>query len=49
MSKFTTVELKAALIELRNGDQDAFQMTFDEVARRMGDEAFDQFCEAQGW
>lgn len=49
MNKFTTAQLQKALIELRNGDQDAFRMTFDEVCKRMGDEAFDAFCEAQGW
>lgn len=53
MSKFTTTQLQTALIKLRaRSDADsvaAFQMTFDELANRMGDEAFDQWCEAQGW
>lgn len=49
MNKFTTEQLKNALIGLRNVDDDAFQMTFDEVAKRMGDVAFDAFCTAQGW
>lgn len=50
MEKFTTEQLKAALIELREtSHSDAWDMTFDEVCRRMGDEAFDAWCEAQGW
>ena len=50
MEKFTTEQLKAALIELRETSHgDAWAMTFDEVCRRMGDEAFDAWCEAQGW
>ena len=50
MSKFTTKELQAALIELRaTNNNDAFEMTFDEVSKRMGDDAFDAWCEAQGW
>ena len=53
MSKFTTEQLKAALVELRNkSDADstaAFQMAFDEVAERIGDECFDAWCEQQGW
>jgi hypothetical protein len=53
MSKFTTSQLQKALIYLRQKtDADsaaAFAMTFDEVAKRMGDDAFDAWCEAQGW
>ena len=50
MGKFTTKELQAALIGLRSTSNDAaFQMTFDEVAKRMGDDAFDAWCDAQGW
>lgn len=53
MSKFTTTELQNALIALRKKtDADsvaAWDMTFDEVAKRMGDDAFDAFCVAQGW
>ena len=53
MNKFTTSQLQQALIELRtHADSDAvtaYEMTFDEVCRRMGDEAFDQWCEEQGW
>jgi len=49
MSKFTTTELQAALISLRDRtDADstaAYQMTFEEVAKRMGDEAFDAWCD----
>ena len=53
MSKFTTKQLQAALIGLRaKSDKDsaaAFEMTFDEVCARMGDDAFDAWCIAQGW
>ena len=53
MNKYTTEQLKAALISLygMNGDDAsaAFEMTFDEVCRRMGDEAFDEWCDAQWW
>jgi len=53
MNKFTTSQLQQALISLRaRTDADsvaAYEMTFDEVARRMGDEAFDAWCEAQGF
>ena len=53
MSKYTTKQLQEALIGLRaRQDADgaaAYQMTFDELALRMGDEAFDAWCEAQGW
>ncbi len=53
MEKFTTEQLKAALIGLYGkNDEDsnaAFEMTFDEVCRRMGEEAFDAWCEQQGW
>ena len=53
MNKFTTEQLKAALVGLHSktdaDSEAAFQMTFDEVCNRMGDEAFDAWCEAQGW
>ena len=53
MNKFTTEQLKDALIGLHGktdaDSEAAFQMTFDEVCNRMGDEAFDAWCEAQGW
>jgi len=53
MNKFTTTQLQDALIALRaKTDEDsviAYQMTFDEVARRMGDEAFDMWCEKVGF
>lgn len=49
MSNFTTAQLQAALIELRSRtDADsaaAYQMTFEEVAQRMGAEAFDAWCD----
>ena len=53
MSKYTTEQLKAALIGLygMKGDDAnaAFEMTFDEVCSRMGEVAFDEWCEYQGW
>jgi len=53
MSKFTTTQLQQALIALRaKNDADsiaAWDMTFDQVAQRMGDDAFDAWCVAQGW
>lgn len=53
LEKFTTAQLQNALIGLRaRNDQeavDAYEMTFDEVARRMGDEAFDAWCDKMGW
>ena len=53
MEKFTTEQLKQALIGLRaKNDEDsaeAFEMTFDEVCRRIGDEAFDEWCDSLGW
>ena len=53
MDKFTTEQLKSALIGLRSktdaDSESAFQMTFDEVCARMGDEAFDAWCESLGW
>mgnify|MGYP000860247212 FL=1 len=53
MGKFTTHQLQAAMIGLRARTDEAsvaaYEMTFDEVARRMGDEAFDAWCEAQGF
>ena len=49
MSKFTTTQLQAALIALRNRTDaegtTAYQMTFDEVAARMGNDAFDAWCD----
>lgn len=50
MQKFTTSQLQAALISLRaTNENDAYEMTFDEVAKRMGDDAFDAWCESLGW
>ena len=53
MSKFTTAQLQQALIGLRTKNDAAslaaWDMTFDEVAKRMGDDAFDSWCVAQGW
>jgi hypothetical protein len=53
MNKFTTAQLQAALIALRSRkDADgvaAYYMTFDEVAARMGDAAFDAWAESLGW
>ena len=53
MEKFTTEQLKQALIGLRaKNDADseaAFELAFDEVAERMGDDAFDAWCDSLGW
>lgn len=53
MQRFTTAQLQAVLPYLRSRtDADgtaAYEMTFDELHRRMGDEAFDAWCAAQGW
>ena len=53
MSKYTTKQLQEALIALRaRTDADgvaAYEMTFDEVANRMGDEAFDAWCDKVGF
>jgi len=52
MHKFTTSQLQQALIELykRNdaGAVAAYRMTFDELAARLGDDAFDAWCDAAG-
>jgi hypothetical protein len=48
MSKFTTPELQKALIALRDrtdaASTAAYYMTFDELAKRMGDD-FDVWCD----
>jgi len=48
MSKFTTEQLQTALISLRKkSDADsvaAYELTFDELATRMGDD-FDAWCD----
>lgn len=52
MEKFTTEQLQKALVALysRNDTdaRNAFAMTFDEVHSRMGDDAFDAWCESVG-
>jgi len=49
MNKFTTAQLKAALIGLYSRNEpDAYAMVFDELNRRMGDEAFDAFLDKSG-
>ena len=52
MDKFTTAQLQDALIVLyKRSDADAqaaYRMTFDELHARMGDEAFDTWCDEQG-
>jgi len=52
MDKFTTAQLQNALIELyKRPDIEAvaaYRMTFDELAVRMGDDAFDAWCETAG-
>lgn len=52
MDKFTTKQLQDALLGLyRKNDADsnaAYQMTFDELHRRMGDDAFDAWLDSVG-
>lgn len=53
MKKFTTAQLQEALIVLRSrsdvNGQAAYDLTWNEVHRRMGDDEFDAWCLAQGW
>lgn len=53
MGQFTTEQLQNALVVLYHRTdaeaQDAYRMTFEEVHARMGDEAFDTWCGAQGF
>jgi hypothetical protein len=50
MQKFTTQQLQDALIGLRNTvNLEAYYMTYDEVCMRMGEDAFDAWCDALGW
>lgn len=49
MKKFTTTQLKNALIELhKTNETGAYQLAFDELNRRMGDDAFDAWCDEVG-
>lgn len=52
MSKFTTEQLQKALVGLygRNDEDSntAYGLAFDELNRRMGDEEFDSFLDANG-
>lgn len=52
MGKFSTKQLQSALLGLyEKKDVDsvsAYQMTFDELHRRMGDDAFDCWCDSVG-
>jgi hypothetical protein len=47
MQKFTTKQLQDALIAMFKAKScdDAYQMTFEEINKRMGDEAFDAWCD----
>lgn len=55
MNKFTTKQLQDALIELYARPASdvaafaAYQMTFNEVHKRMGDDAFDAWLDQLGW
>lgn len=53
MSKFTTEQLQDALVALysRNdiASKAAYEMTFDEVVKRMGDVAFYAWCDSVGF
>lgn len=52
MNKFTTQQLQDALIGLHaRNDADsnaAYALAFEELHRRMGDDAFDQWLDANG-
>ena len=49
MNKFTTEQLKAALIDLyKTNETGAYQLAFDELNRRMGDDAFDAWLDEVG-
>lgn len=52
MNKFTTAQLKAALVELHKMTTDdsakAYRMAFDELNSRMGDDEFDAWCDEVG-
>ena len=49
MNKFTTEQLKAALVELYKLDElAAYQLAFDELNSRMGDDAFDLWLDEAG-
>lgn len=52
MNKYSTGQLKAALIELHKRNDEAanraYRMTFDELNARMGDDAFDAWLEEVG-
>ena len=49
MDKFTTKQLQTALMTLRGKAGDAsraaYEMTFSEINRRMGDDAFDAWLD----
>mgnify|MGYP000754818904 FL=1 len=52
MEKFTTQQIKNALIELYSMKTEeaikAYQMAFEELNERLGDDAFDAFLDANG-
>ena len=49
MNKFTTKQLKAALVELHKTNENAaYQLAFDELNCRMGDDAFDSWLAEVG-
>jgi hypothetical protein len=52
MQKFTLTQLQEVMIGLRShSDENSFaawRMVFDEVHRRMGDDAFDKWCTSIG-
>lgn len=52
MNKYSTSQLKAALIELhKRNDEDsnrAYRLTFDELNARMGGDAFDAWLQEVG-
>ena len=49
MNKFTNEQLKAALVELyKINELAAYQLAFDELNARMGDDAFDSWLDEVG-
>ena len=52
MNKFTTTQLQQALVTLHASNDSesnaAYELTFDELHSRMGDDAFDSFLDNNG-
>lgn len=49
LSSYTTQQLKDAMAEFAKMDElEAYQLAFCELHARLGDEAFDSFCDEMG-